>query len=154
MSAANDGLTSSSFDLAVRTTSLAPVALTGAFLYGREGRSTRVVRPAPSVPLSRLNVDPYARAIVGPLQWSSAHYGYAIGSSDEYDAPIGKALKNDTDPVKRKIGLVPQDLALFDELTAIENLQLFGGLYDLSGAALAEDGHAAASPWHRESPTR
>jgi ABC-2 type transport system ATP-binding protein len=47
----------------------------------------------------------------------------------------GRTLSGDTDPNKRRIGLVPQDLALFDELTAQANLQLFGALYDLDGAA-------------------
>jgi len=47
----------------------------------------------------------------------------------------GRALSGDTDPTKRRIGLVPQDLALFDELTAQANLQLFAALYDLDGAA-------------------
>jgi ABC-2 type transport system ATP-binding protein len=47
----------------------------------------------------------------------------------------GRPLAGDTDPVKRRIGLVPQDLALFDELTAQANLQLFAALYDLDGAA-------------------
>src|SRR6478672_7681824 len=36
---------------------------------------------------------------------------------------------------KRKIGLVPQDLALYDDLPAHENLKLFGALYGLKGAA-------------------
>jgi ABC-2 type transport system ATP-binding protein len=48
----------------------------------------------------------------------------------------GAALKGDTDPKKQKIGLVPQDLALYDELSARANLRFFGGLYNLSGAAL------------------
>ena len=30
----------------------------------------------------------------------------------------GRRLTGDTDPLKRRIGLVPQDLALYDELTA------------------------------------
>src|SRR5437762_14256119 len=48
----------------------------------------------------------------------------------------GHAMSGDADPMKKKIGLVPQDLALYDELTARDNLRFFGGLYDLSGAAL------------------
>jgi ABC-2 type transport system ATP-binding protein len=49
----------------------------------------------------------------------------------------GARLSGDTDPKKCKIGLVPQDLALYDELTARANLRFFGALYSLSGAALA-----------------
>ncbi len=49
----------------------------------------------------------------------------------------GRPLGLDDDPAKRRIGLVPQDPALFDELTAQQNLDLFGALYDLSGAGLA-----------------
>ena len=40
----------------------------------------------------------------------------------------GHRLDGDTDPVKRRIGLVPQDLALYDELTARDNLRFFGAL--------------------------
>lgn len=48
----------------------------------------------------------------------------------------GSSLRGDTDPVKRKIGLVPQDMALFDELSALENLTFFGSLYRMSGRSL------------------
>jgi ABC-2 type transport system ATP-binding protein len=48
----------------------------------------------------------------------------------------GERLSGETDPKKKKIGLVPQDLALYEELSARENLKFFGGLYNLSGAAL------------------
>jgi ABC-2 type transport system ATP-binding protein len=50
----------------------------------------------------------------------------------------GARLAGDTDPSKRRIGLVPQDLALYDELSARANLRFFGALYDLSGGALNE----------------
>ena len=39
---------------------------------------------------------------------------------------------------KRKLGLVPQDLALYEDLTAVQNLRYFGALYGLRGAALAK----------------
>jgi ABC-2 type transport system ATP-binding protein len=55
----------------------------------------------------------------------------------------GRPLGGDADPIKRKIGLVTQDLALYDELTAQDNLRFFGALYSLSGSAL-DDAIAAA----------
>src|SRR5882724_10380991 len=50
----------------------------------------------------------------------------------------GHPLSGDADPLKKKIGLVPQDLALYDELSARENLKFFGGLYGLAGQALED----------------
>ena len=47
----------------------------------------------------------------------------------------GKPLGGDSDPTKRKLGLVPQDLALYDELPARDNLALFAALYGISGGA-------------------
>jgi ABC-2 type transport system ATP-binding protein len=38
---------------------------------------------------------------------------------------------------RRLIGLVPQDLALYEELSALQNLRFFGGLYGLTGSELA-----------------
>src|SRR5450759_4256045 len=46
----------------------------------------------------------------------------------------GKQVKSDTDPVKLKIGLVPQDMALYDKLSAHDNLTFFAALYSLAGA--------------------
>ncbi|MEP7009850.1 MAG: ABC transporter ATP-binding protein [Acidobacteriota bacterium] len=48
----------------------------------------------------------------------------------------GRAISGDADPAKRQIGLVPQELALYDELSALANLRFFGALYGLGGAAL------------------
>ena len=47
------------------------------------------------------------------------------------------------DAMKRHVGLVPQDMALFDELSAGANLQLFGGLYGLDALTLEERAHRA-----------
>jgi ABC-2 type transport system ATP-binding protein len=49
-----------------------------------------------------------------------------------------KRVKSDTDPVKLKIGLVPQDMALFEKLSARDNLTFFAALYALSGARVRE----------------
>jgi ABC-2 type transport system ATP-binding protein len=38
---------------------------------------------------------------------------------------------------KRQLGLAPQQLALYPELTAIENIRFFGGLYGLRGEQLS-----------------
>jgi len=49
----------------------------------------------------------------------------------------GVSLANQPRVAKAKLGLVPQDLAVYEELTAIQNLRYFGALYDLTGARLA-----------------
>ena len=50
----------------------------------------------------------------------------------------GEAIAPDAVSGKYRVGLVPQDLALIEELSAQANLELFGGLYGLSGRALDE----------------
>lgn len=39
--------------------------------------------------------------------------------------------------VRRRIGVAPQQIALYDELTATENLEFFGKLYGMKGSELA-----------------
>lgn len=51
----------------------------------------------------------------------------------------GQLIGGDTSEVKRRLGLVPQELALFEELSAGANLDLFGALYGLSGPRLARE---------------
>ena len=43
----------------------------------------------------------------------------------------GRRLAGDTDPFKRRIGLVTQEIALLEDLTAAQNLLFFAALYDL-----------------------
>jgi ABC-2 type transport system ATP-binding protein len=50
----------------------------------------------------------------------------------------GAPIRGDTDPKKARIGLVPQDLALYDELPATANLRFFGALYGLGGRLLED----------------
>ena len=55
----------------------------------------------------------------------------------------GQRVDGDISATKRKIGLVPQDIALYEELSAMRNLETFGALYGLKGAQLRERSLAA-----------
>nr|WP_314862620.1 ABC transporter ATP-binding protein [uncultured Undibacterium sp.] len=48
----------------------------------------------------------------------------------------GQEMSAGNNRAKQKLGLVPQDLALFEDLSARENLKIFGALYGLSGNQL------------------
>ena len=50
----------------------------------------------------------------------------------------GQAIEGDDSRVKCRIGLVPQDLALYEDRPALSNLELFGALYGIGGALLEE----------------
>ncbi len=49
----------------------------------------------------------------------------------------GRKVNLNDKELRREIGIVPQELALYDQLSARENLLFFGRLYGLSGTALA-----------------
>ena len=48
----------------------------------------------------------------------------------------GKSIKTDKVEIRKQLGLVPQDIALLEELNAVDNLEYFGGLYGLAGVEL------------------
>jgi ABC-2 type transport system ATP-binding protein len=48
----------------------------------------------------------------------------------------GLDLAADPKKIKAEIGVVPQETALYEELSALENLRFWGGLYGLGGARL------------------
>jgi ABC-2 type transport system ATP-binding protein len=50
----------------------------------------------------------------------------------------GHDIRKDPFAARRALGLVPQDLALYEEITARQNLAFFGSIYGLSGSLLAE----------------
>ena len=60
-----------------------------------------------------------------------------IQSMDSGDIFInGKSIKTDKVEIRKHLGLVPQDIALLEELNAVDNLEYLGGLYGLAGAEL------------------
>ncbi len=51
---------------------------------------------------------------------------------------LGRKVSTHDRDLRRLIGIVPQELAIYNELNARENLAFFGGLYGLAGAKLDE----------------
>ncbi|WP_144560966.1 ABC transporter ATP-binding protein, partial [Bacillus paralicheniformis] len=49
---------------------------------------------------------------------------------------LGKNIAKHRKFAKMNIGIVPQDLAIYEDLTAYENVKFFAGLYGLRGAQL------------------
>ena len=50
----------------------------------------------------------------------------------------GHAIPGDTLAVRRAIGVVPQEIALYDSLSARQNLEFWGRLYDMRGQELTQ----------------
>jgi ABC-2 type transport system ATP-binding protein len=50
----------------------------------------------------------------------------------------GERVTQDTLEIRKKIGFVPQSLALYDELSALDNLEIFGRMFDITGKLLKE----------------
>lgn len=50
----------------------------------------------------------------------------------------GKSLSKNKTEIKKMMGIVPQDLALYQSLSAEDNLRFFGALYGLSGKKLTD----------------
>lgn len=51
---------------------------------------------------------------------------------------FGKSIRTHEMAIKREIGVVPQEIAVFEDLSAYENLHYFGRLYGLRGTLLKE----------------
>ena len=59
-------------------------------------------------------------------------------SSDSGQARIhGLDVKRNMSEIKPLIGIVPQDIALYPELTVVENLRFFGGMYGMASDEIA-----------------
>lgn len=51
---------------------------------------------------------------------------------------FGKPYEENRDYIKHHIGIVPQNIAVFPELTAYENLKIFGSIYGMETAVLKQ----------------
>lgn len=51
---------------------------------------------------------------------------------------LGRDIVKENKIAKMNIGIVPQDLAIYEEMTAYENVSFFAGLYGLRGSLLRE----------------
>jgi ABC-2 type transport system ATP-binding protein len=61
-----------------------------------------------------------------------------IGFDEGHIEVFGMAQQQHLNEIKRHIGLVTQEITVFEDLTARENLQFFGEIYGLRGAELHE----------------
>lgn len=52
---------------------------------------------------------------------------------------LGKDLKEKSKDIKQEIGIVPQDLAIYEEISAEANVRFFASLYRLKGKKLEEN---------------
>jgi ABC-2 type transport system ATP-binding protein len=95
------------------------------------------------VAVADVSLQVRAGEVLGLLGPNGAGKSTTVGMISGLTAPDagavtvgGVTVASDEFAFKRRIGLVPQDLALFEDLPALANIELFGALYDLPKATL------------------
>lgn len=73
--------------------------------------------------------------LVGLTTPDSGEVEVSKGEKSKQPAPTGSPTQV---AVRSRIGVAPQALSLYEELTATENLKFFGSLYDLGGKSLKD----------------
>jgi linearmycin/streptolysin S transport system ATP-binding protein len=68
---------------------------------------------------------------------TTVHLAVGLLTPDEGRVTVGDGGSPTNPAVRRRIGVAPQSLAVYDQLTGRENLEFFGRLYGLAGAMLA-----------------
>lgn len=90
-----------------------------------------------------LCLDVFAGEVLGLLgpngSGKSSTLGAVAGTLPFLEGRVaiaGVSLRERPDDYRRRVGLVPQELAVYEELTPLDNLTLFGSLYGLHGRTL------------------
>src|SRR5439155_1343045 len=101
------------------------------------------IRYAHFIAVDRLSLDVHAGEVFGLLgpngSGKSSTLSAIVGALTPVAGTItiaGQREQDDPLAYRRHFGLVPQELALFEELTPEDNLLFFGRLYGLAGRAL------------------
>lgn len=101
------------------------------------------IRYGPRAALEAVSLDVRRGEIVGLLgpngSGKSTTLAVAAGILDPASGTVtveGRARAADPAAFARRVGLVPQEAAVYDELTAADNLTFFGQLYGLAGSDL------------------
>lgn len=59
-----------------------------------------------------------------------------IGITSGMITLFGESARHKSNRIRSKIGMIPQEIAIYEDLTAFENVAFFGGLYGLRGKML------------------
>lgn len=104
---------------------------------------TKIYKGSPVPAVDKLTLDIFEGGIFGLLGPNGAGKTTTLRILCGLIAPTngmvtigGYSLKDDLAKIKRIIGVVPQEIALYPTLTARENLGIFGGICGLKGADL------------------
>ena len=102
-----------------------------------------VKRYGANTALDHMNMTITKGEVIGLLGPNGAGKSTAIRvltgltSADAGEAQLfGQKMRGQASDLKRRIGVVPQDLALYETLSAKDNLAYFGKLYGITGSAL------------------